>query len=123
MWLGQGMIPLYLLSRYYNQPYKDKKGLLYSSGTDAIRKIVQAEGPSALYKGLITHFFRIGPHFCLTFLFLGILRRHWNAYYELLDRRDSFNEFDRDGDGRLDRDEVGGLVACVLGVDGDEKKV
>ncbi|KAI8836795.1 mitochondrial carrier domain-containing protein [Chytriomyces cf. hyalinus JEL632] len=51
-------------TRYYNQPYVNGKGTLYSSGTDAIKHIVQHEGPSAFYKGFTTHFLRIGPHFC-----------------------------------------------------------
>jgi hypothetical protein len=64
----------------------------------------------------------IGPHFCLTFLFLGILRRHWNGYYDFLDQRDSFTAFDLNQDGKLDRKEVGGVIACVLGSDANEKK-
>lgn len=51
------------------------------------------------------------------------MRRKWNGYYEHLDQRDSFAEFDRDHDGKLDRKETGGLIACVLGIDVTEKKV
>jgi solute carrier family 25 protein 34/35 len=29
----------------------------------------------AFYKGFSTHFMRIGPHFTLTFVFLGMLKR------------------------------------------------
>lgn len=47
-------------TRYYNQPCEGGKGLLYSSGTDAIRKIMVNEGPGAFYNGLLTHYFRIG---------------------------------------------------------------
>jgi hypothetical protein len=51
-------------TRFYNQPYSNGKGILYSNGTEAIKKIYLNEGPSAFYKGFITHFLRIGPHFC-----------------------------------------------------------
>ncbi|KAI8906655.1 mitochondrial carrier domain-containing protein [Powellomyces hirtus] len=54
-------------TRYYNQPYENGKGVLYSNGFDAIKKIAKNEGPTAFYKGFITHFFRIGPHFCREF--------------------------------------------------------
>jgi hypothetical protein len=55
-------------TRYYNQPYVNGKGELYSSGLDAVKKIWTGEGPTAFYKGLITHFLRIGPHFCRELL-------------------------------------------------------
>jgi len=93
-------------TRYYNQSYVNNKGVLYSSGTEAVRKIFVTEGPKAFYKGLLTHFFRIGPHFCFTFLFLGILRRSTNDFYGYLDRVDSFAEFDRDADKKLNKKEV-----------------
>jgi solute carrier family 25 protein 34/35 len=51
-------------TRYYNQPYTNGKGALYCSGYDAIQKIWSIEGPQAFYKGFVTHFLRIGPHFC-----------------------------------------------------------
>ncbi|KAF9998615.1 Mitochondrial oxaloacetate carrier protein [Entomortierella chlamydospora] len=40
------------------------------------RNILTTEGPLAFYKGFSTHFMRIGPHFTLTFVFLGMLKRH-----------------------------------------------
>ncbi|KAL7753032.1 hypothetical protein RI367_001483 [Sorochytrium milnesiophthora] len=65
-----------LRTRYYNQPYgSNGKGLIYSSGWACARQVVANEGYSALYKGFVSHFMRIGPHFCLTFVFLGIMRR------------------------------------------------
>ncbi|GJJ74301.1 hypothetical protein EMPS_06659 [Entomortierella parvispora] len=42
----------------------------------SIRHILTTEGPLAFYKGFSTHFMRIGPHFTLTFVFLGMLKRH-----------------------------------------------
>ncbi|KAI9104116.1 mitochondrial carrier domain-containing protein [Phlyctochytrium arcticum] len=93
-------------TRYYNQPYENGKGLVYSNGFDAIKKIAKNEGPTAFYKGLTTHFLRIGPHFCLTFVFLGILRRGLTDFYGYLDMRDSFSAFDTDGNGVLDPEEL-----------------
>ncbi|KAI8924735.1 mitochondrial carrier domain-containing protein, partial [Entophlyctis helioformis] len=55
-------------TRYYNQPYVNGKGELYSSGVDAVKKIVKYEGASAFYKGFWSHFLRIGPHFCREWL-------------------------------------------------------
>ncbi|KAF9581144.1 hypothetical protein BGW38_001952, partial [Lunasporangiospora selenospora] len=42
----------------------------------SIRHILTTEGPLAFYKGFSTHFMRIGPHFTLTFVFLGMLKRY-----------------------------------------------
>lgn len=56
-------------TRYYNQPYVNGRGTIYNSGIDVIKKILCNEGPMAFYKGLVTHFLRIGPHFCRKFLF------------------------------------------------------
>lgn len=41
----------------------------------SVRQILTTEGPMAFYKGFSTHFMRIGPHFTLTFVFLGMLKR------------------------------------------------
>ncbi|KAF9081454.1 Mitochondrial oxaloacetate carrier protein [Mortierella sp. GBA35] len=41
----------------------------------SVRHILTTEGPLAFYKGFSTHFLRIGPHFTLTFVFLGMLKR------------------------------------------------
>ncbi|KAJ3085368.1 hypothetical protein HK102_000067 [Quaeritorhiza haematococci] len=101
-------------TRYYNQPYENGKGRLYKNGFDAVRKIFGNEGPRAFYKGLTTHFLRIGPHFCFTFLFLGIFRRHLQHVYDYLDLRDSFATFDTDGDGTLSPREVEAAVVSSL---------
>ena len=61
-------------TRFYNQTYENGIGTMYTSGVDAFKKIMKNEGPTAFYRGFISHFLRIGPHFCLTFVFLGILR-------------------------------------------------
>lgn len=103
-----------LRTRYYNQPWDKGQGLLYSSGVDALRKIVSNEGWAALYKGFTTHFLRIGPHFCLTFVFLGILRRGLVDAHDEHDLKTSFVEWDRDADGKLSYDEVKAAVGQVV---------
>ncbi|KAF9426765.1 Mitochondrial oxaloacetate carrier protein [Podila epigama] len=45
------------------------------STLQSCRHILLTEGPLAFYKGFSTHFMRIGPHFTLTFVFLGMLKR------------------------------------------------
>lgn len=55
----------------------------------SISNIVKNEGWRALYRGFGTHFMRIGPHFCLTFVFLEELKRgvkkvHHNEYQRKL---------------------------------------
>ncbi|KAF9908186.1 Mitochondrial oxaloacetate carrier protein [Lobosporangium transversale] len=45
------------------------------STLQSCRHILTTEGPLAFYKGFSTHFMRIGPHFTLTFVFLGMLKR------------------------------------------------
>ncbi|KAJ3049388.1 hypothetical protein HK097_009615 [Rhizophlyctis rosea] len=101
-------------TRYYNQPYEKGKGVLYSGAGDAVAKIVKNEGFTAFYKGITTHFLRIGPHFCLTFVFLGILRRTIVDFYGYLDRRDSFDVFDVDHNGVLDPEEIRHVLEGVI---------
>ncbi|KAJ3023823.1 UNVERIFIED_CONTAM: hypothetical protein HDU68_008436 [Siphonaria sp. JEL0065] len=101
-------------TRYYNQPYVNGKGTLYSSSGDAIKHIVKVEGLSAFYKGFTTHFLRIGPHFCLTFVFLGMFRRQLAEAYHYLDMRDSFQKFDQDGNGILDKNELADAMRAVI---------
>ncbi|KAJ8329995.1 hypothetical protein BDV3_003335 [Batrachochytrium dendrobatidis] len=101
-------------TRFYNQSYVNGKGELYSNGIDAIRKIARHEGLGAFYKGFLTHFLRIGPHFCLTFMFLGILRRGLAQIYEYQDAQDAFHSFDKDGDGVLDEVEVESALTHII---------
>lgn len=64
-------------TRMYNQKTAENKntGALYKNGFDCIRKIIQVEGFSALYKGFQAHYLRIGPHTILTFVFLEQLKK------------------------------------------------
>ncbi|RIA88702.1 mitochondrial carrier domain-containing protein [Glomus cerebriforme] len=59
-------------TRLYNtsSSIKDRQPIFYT-----IKTIVKNEGWRSLYKGFGTHFMRIGPHFCLTFVFLEQLKR------------------------------------------------
>lgn len=105
-------------TRFYNQPYEHNKGLLYKNGFDAVRSIFVNEGPSAFYKGIFAHFLRIGPHFCLTFMFLGVLRRNLNGLYGYLDIRDSFKSFDKDHDGSIStNDELKATIKKLIPIE------
>jgi solute carrier family 25 protein 34/35 len=140
--LGSGAVSCFFMNpidvvrtRYYNQPYQNGKGMIYASGTDAvsllplvnlcansiltefdfglkIARIMKTEGVTAFYKGFVTHFLRIGPHFCckertrplvtnllidtitVTFVFLGVFRRQLADTYSFFDLKDSFRSFD-----------------------------
>ncbi|KXS17678.1 mitochondrial carrier [Gonapodya prolifera JEL478] len=69
-------------TRFYNQNYVNGVGTMYTSVWRAFATILSREGPSAFYKGLLTHFLRIGPHFCLTFVFLGSFRRALTEWHD-----------------------------------------
>lgn len=101
-------------TRYYNQKYIDGKGVSYSSGINAAKSILRKEGAMAFYTGFASHFLRVGPHFVLTFLFLGVLRRSLADVYSQLDLKDSFQFFDKDSDGVIDDDELTGLIKLIL---------
>jgi Mitochondrial carrier protein/EF-hand domain len=108
-------------TRYYNQHYSNGKGISYTSGIDAFHKIITNEGGKAFYKGFFSHFLRIGPHFCLTFMFLGIFRRSTCDYYAYLDQKDAFKSFDLDHNGKLDKAEVQKALEKVVEGSIDEK--
>ncbi|KAJ3417611.1 hypothetical protein HDV05_000068 [Chytridiales sp. JEL 0842] len=97
--LGSGIVSCVFMNpidvvrtRYYNQPYENGRGMLYKSGTDAISR----------------------PHFCLTFVFLGVFRRQLSTVYYNLDLRDSFQSFDLDKDGRIDRKELSMALRKII---------
>ncbi|KAI9216833.1 mitochondrial carrier domain-containing protein [Blastocladiella britannica] len=98
-----------LRTRLYNQPCDPAtgRGLLYASGWDVFRKVTTAEGYGALYKGFASHFLRIGPHFCLTFMFLGIIKRATAGAMDARDARETFAALDAaTNDGALDAREL-----------------
>lgn len=101
-------------TRVYNQPRSNTgEGLAYKNAVDAFRKIVRNEGVFALYKGLLPSFFRLGPHFTLTFLFYEqmkrmALHRANNKYLAENDGdlRKILELYDANKDGKLDPSEL-----------------
>ncbi|XP_036598607.1 solute carrier family 25 member 34 isoform X1 [Trichosurus vulpecula] len=63
-------------TRLYNQPMDPTgRGQLYRGVLDCLVKIIRAEGPQALYKGLGPAYLRLGPHTVLSLLFWDELRK------------------------------------------------
>eukprot|EP00026_Physarum_polycephalum_P008602 Phypoly_transcript_08690.p1 GENE.Phypoly_transcript_08690~~Phypoly_transcript_08690.p1 ORF type:complete len:409 (+),score=66.80 Phypoly_transcript_08690:122-1348(+) len=105
-------------TRVYNQPRSSTgEGLAYKNAADAFGKIVRNEGVFALYKGLLPSFFRLGPHFTLTFLFYEQMKRISlnQANKKYLQENDSKLEkilavYDKDGDGKLNLPDLVGIL-------------
>lgn len=107
-------------TRLYNQsrnpPVKSitgGDGLVYKNAVDAFRKIVHYEGFFALYKGLLPSFFRLGPHFTLTFLFyeqmkrMSLNKQHKNYLLEQdANLQKVLSLYDTNQNGKLDFSEV-----------------
>eukprot|EP01121_Diplochlamys_sp_Union-15-3_P017751 TRINITY_DN6317_c0_g2_i1.p1 TRINITY_DN6317_c0_g2~~TRINITY_DN6317_c0_g2_i1.p1 ORF type:complete len:308 (+),score=35.94 TRINITY_DN6317_c0_g2_i1:41-964(+) len=55
-------------TRLYNQPSQNGKGLMYTGPFDCLAKTFKSEGFFGFYKGLLTHYLRLGPHTILTFV-------------------------------------------------------
>ena len=69
------MNPMDVIStRVYNQKVNSDGSAVYKNALDCLKKTVKKEGYSALFKGLYSHYFRVGPHTVLTFLFLEQMR-------------------------------------------------
>ncbi|CAG7717784.1 unnamed protein product [Allacma fusca] len=67
-----------IATRFYNQEYnKQGKGITYKSVTDCAIKIWKKEGISGFYKGLVPHYFRIGPHTLLNLMFWDQLKYYY----------------------------------------------
>ena len=63
-------------TRLYSQPLNPQgAGVLYENAIDCSRKMLAIEGPLAFYKGVTAHFFRVGPHVVLTFMFINSMKR------------------------------------------------
>lgn len=52
-------------TRLYNQ---NKTSGAYSSAADVVRKMLATEGPRGLFKGLLPHYARMGPHMIIMFI-------------------------------------------------------
>ncbi|CAG8526868.1 6463_t:CDS:2 [Diversispora eburnea] len=68
------------ISVVFMNPLDVVRTRLYNSSSNKsvlsnVLTIIKNEGWITLYKGFGTHFMRIGPHFCLTFVFLEQLKR------------------------------------------------
>lgn len=62
-----------VMTRLYNQSPGNP---LYSGIFDCAMRTVRAEGITALWKGLVPHFIRVGPHTVLTLVLLEQVRSH-----------------------------------------------
>eukprot|EP01091_Cochliopodium_minus_P009787 TRINITY_DN2488_c0_g1_i1.p1 TRINITY_DN2488_c0_g1~~TRINITY_DN2488_c0_g1_i1.p1 ORF type:complete len:297 (-),score=63.63 TRINITY_DN2488_c0_g1_i1:171-1061(-) len=68
--------PDLILTRLYSQTVRpDGQGALYSGFFDAGVKVFKAEGPLAFYKGLTSHYARVGPHTICTLVFFEWLKQ------------------------------------------------
>ncbi|CAB9503003.1 Kidney mitochondrial carrier protein 1 [Seminavis robusta] len=85
-------------------------GSIQGGMVHAAYQIWKQEGPAAFMKGFVPSFLRIGPHFCLTFLFLEQMRR-MSKEQNLENARTQwllgiFRSMDVDGNGEIDRLEL-----------------
>ncbi|OLY85388.1 Mitochondrial oxaloacetate transport protein [Smittium mucronatum] len=84
LFLVTAMNPFDVIStRMYNQK-KDpvtKKGVLYSGLFDCIVKTARTEGFRGFYKGIFAHYFRVGPHTILMFVFFEQIKSIKNRYF------------------------------------------
>ncbi|GBB84964.1 hypothetical protein RclHR1_11550006 [Rhizophagus clarus] len=70
-----------ITTRMYNQKVDQSgKGSLYKNTFDCFVKTLRTEGLYGFYKGFVAHYFRIGPHTILTFVFLEQFRGLYIKY-------------------------------------------
>mmetsp|Transcript_30992 Transcript_30992/g.100131 ORF Transcript_30992/g.100131 Transcript_30992/m.100131 type:complete len:344 (+) Transcript_30992:1972-3003(+) len=63
-------------ARLYSQPLgNDGVGLLYRGPLHCARRIVQAEGPAGLFKGVVASWLRVGPHTTLSLVLVSAIKR------------------------------------------------
>ncbi len=92
-------------TRLYSQPKNpDGSGKLYSGLSDALLKTVRAEGPIALFKGLMGNVMRQGPHMCIAFTILGVLERSFGRILRRQEIETLWKELDPDRDGLVSKD-------------------
>lgn len=63
-----------VMTRLYNQKHQPNQPPVYGGLVECAGKTVRAEGVRALFKGLVPHFVRIGPHTVLTLVLLEQFR-------------------------------------------------
>lgn len=69
-------------TRIYNEKNDSKgKGSLYTGPINCFIQTLKTEGIQGLYKGAVAHYFRIGPHTILTFLFFEKLKQLTNPLF------------------------------------------
>ncbi|KAK9707676.1 Mitochondrial oxaloacetate carrier protein [Basidiobolus ranarum] len=70
-------------TRMYNQKANQAtgKGALYRNPIHCFVRTVYTEGVSGLYKGVLAHYLRIGPHTILTFVFLEQIKGVMNRWF------------------------------------------
>jgi len=67
-------------NRLYSQPLgADGKGTLYSGALDCAKQLAGAEGVRGFYRGFLSHYIRVGPHYVLTFTFLEQIKKALGA--------------------------------------------
>lgn len=55
-------------NRLYTQPLNpDGTGVNYRGMVDCASKMLKHEGGRSFYKGFVAHYFRVGPHYVITF--------------------------------------------------------
>lgn len=117
--MGSGLAAVLLMNpvdvvrtRYYNGEF--------NSFRTCFMQLIRNEGPRALYKGLTNHFLRIGPHFALTFVVLGLMRR---GVVDVMDKQTEskvFNAFDEEKKGYLTQKQTKNLLDWTLKQNGVE---
>ncbi|KAG5275085.1 hypothetical protein AALO_G00143400 [Alosa alosa] len=76
------MTPFDVIStRLYNQPVDEfRRGQLYRGFLDCMLKVMKAEGPLGLYKGIGPVFLRLAPHTVLSMLLWDVMRQRALQY-------------------------------------------
>ena len=77
-------------TRLYNQPFEivngKRVGQWYSGVLDCAGHILKDEGILAFWKGFTGHFMRTGPHYVVSFMFIGFFQRKARELKEKQDK-------------------------------------
>jgi Ca2+-binding EF-hand superfamily protein len=97
------------------------KGTYYKNGIDALIKVIKNEGVIALWKGTITSFLRLGPHFTLTFVLLeemkrlSLMKQRFSYDKRITEKLDNlFNKYDLDHNKVLDKLELQAMMTELV---------